>query len=86
MKTKRPCIDFYEIGIPKGSILKCKKTNDEVRVIGPKIVAFRGEEMSLTKSTLTILNVNYTPSIAHQWLYEGECLRHVYDRTHPKKR
>lgn len=54
-------------------------------VAGPRTVTFRGEEMSLTKATLIILNLGYTPSIAHQWLYEGECLRDVYDRTHPKK-
>ena len=84
-RSKRPRIDFYEIGIPEGAILKCKKTNDEVQVAGSRTVTFRGEEMSLTKATLIILNLGYTPSIAHQWLYEGECLRDVYDRTHPKK-
>ena len=83
--SKRPRIDFYEIGIPEGAILKCKKINDEVRVAGPRTVTLRGEEMSLTRATLIILNVDSTPSIAHQWLYEGECLRDVYDRTHPKK-
>lgn len=79
-KRGRAQINFHEMGIPEGAILKCKKTNDEVRVIGSKTVAFRGKKMSLTRATLLILNVDYTPSIKHQWLYEGESLHHIYNR------
>ena len=81
-KRERPQINFHEMGIPEGAILKCKKTNDEVRVIGSKTVAFKGEKMSLTRATLVILNVDYTPSIRHQWLYEGESLHLIYNRTY----
>ena len=81
-KQKRFQMNFYKMGIPEGAILKNKKTNDEVRVIDSKTVAFRGEEMSLTRATQIILNVDSTPSITHQWLYEGESLHLIYNRTY----
>lgn len=83
---KRPPMNFHEMGIPDGAILKSKKTGDEVRVIGPRTIEFRGEETSLTDVTLTILDAKPTPSIAQQWLYKNKCLRWIYNRTYLRTR
>ena len=75
-------MNFHEMGIPNGAILRFERTGDEARVIGPRKVSFRGREMSITGVTKIILNVdsNSIPTIASEWFYQGECLRDIRDR------
>ena len=48
---KRPPLNFREMGIATGALLKCVGKDEEVKVISDREVQFRGEDMSLTKAS-----------------------------------
>ena len=84
-RVRRPNMNFHEMGIPNGSTLESKSTDDIVQVVGPRKVKFRGESVSLTKATKSILMYNSTPYISYHWFYKGELLHDIYEKTYPKK-
>ncbi len=81
---RRPNMNFHEMGIPNGSILKYKSTNDTAKVVGSRYVEFRGEIMYLSRATKKIFNRNSTPYTSYHWFYNGELLHTIYERTYPK--
>ncbi len=68
--TRTPPFDFCKMGIPIGGILRCDATGDEVRVVAPKKVEFRGERTSISATTIEI--GKWPPG--RQWAYEGRLL------------
>ena len=84
-QIRRPNMNFHKMGIPNGSTLRSKTTDDVVQIVGPRKVRFRGEDMYLTQATKRILVRNSTPYVSYHWLYNGELLHDIYERTYPKK-
>ena len=82
-ESRRPNLNFIEMGIPTESLLVSIETGEEATVIGPKRVRFRGEEMSLTRATQSALNVEYgigpIPPLDLQWPPPSK----IYDETYP---
>ncbi len=82
LQNRRPNLNFYEMGIPSGSILNSIHSNANAKVIGPKRVLFAGEETSLTAATRQVLRLEYSVAPGPHWRFESRLLRDIYNETY----
>lgn len=86
-RTRRPNLNFIELGIPLGSTLKFRGGDEEVKVIGEKRVEYLGEQISLTAATRKILGheSDYPLQPSPYWLYHGRRLDEIYEEYHSEE-
>lgn len=82
LKSRRPNLNFEEIGIPMGAILQSTHDATEVMVVAPKRVSVGGVETSLTNVTRQVLGLDYSVAPSPHWLYEGRLLSDIYNETY----
>jgi hypothetical protein len=82
LKKKRPNFNFVEMGIPIGSEIVSTKSSEIAIIKTPKTVTFRNEEMSLTRATILILDIDYSIAPGPYWTYNGKYLRDIYNETY----
>jgi len=82
LKSRRPPLNFEEMGVPIGATLQSIHNGATVTVTGPKKVSLDGEEMSLTAATRQILKIEHSISPAPHWTFNGRLLREIYDETY----
>jgi len=82
-ETRRPNLNFVEMGIPIGSELKFTESDASVIVTAPKKVKLDDVEMSLTAATRTLLSLDYSVAPGPNWTFAGQLLRDIYNRTYP---
>ena len=82
LRRRRPPLNFSEMGIPKGSILRSVNGNDTAEVISERKVIFRGEEMSLTQATQVAREIDYHVAPCPNWMFEERSLREIYRETY----
>jgi hypothetical protein len=82
--SRRPRMDFHELGIPNGSILVSKDGKSEATVIADKKVNFNGNPCSLTAATRKILGLpaDYAIQPSPHWTFNGKTLKEIYDVFH----
>jgi len=80
--SRRPPLNFDDMKIPVGSILKYTESDEKVTVNGPRKVLFNGEETSLTKVTQILLNLEYSVQPTRYWTYNGKNLQEIYEETY----
>ena len=85
-KSRRPNLNFVEMGIPIGSTLVSGKTGEEATVSGDKSVTFRGEEVSLTQATRNVLEIDHSVAPTPHWRFEGRLLQEIYRETYGDKK
>jgi T5orf172 domain len=80
-KERRPSLNFYEMGIPDGSILTFNDEDieAEVTVISDKKVKYESEECSLTQLTRRLLNLDYNIQPTRHWSFNGKSLHTIYN-------
>ena len=83
-ETRRPKMNFVQLGIPVGSILQFKNGDAAVRVLSEKKVEFNGEECSLTAATRKVLGLaeDYPLQPSPYWLFQGKTVKEIYDSFH----
>lgn len=83
-RTMRPQMNFYELGIPQGSVLVYKDDNAQCEVIAEKRVCFDGEEMSLTAATRKVMGLpgDYPLQPSPHWSFNGKTVKAIYDEFH----
>ena len=84
--SRRPPFDFYEMGLRNGDILELiNDPNITVTVDSNKKVLYQGQQTSLSDVTRQLLNIPPTqaPQPTRRWMYNGERLSDIYDRTYP---
>jgi len=79
LKSRRPVLDFLEMGIPIGSTLNFSQSDLKCIVTSNRRVEYKGEDFSLTKLTQTILDLSHQIQPSPHWLYEGRKLKDIYD-------
>ena len=82
-KKKRPNINYFEMGLDKGTVMTF--TNDsEITVIiaSEKKVIYNEEEMSLTRVTKELLELDYAVQPTKYWLVNGKNLRDIWRETY----
>jgi len=82
LRRRRPPLNFSEMGIPKGSILRSVNGNDTAEVISERKVIFRGEEMSLTQATQVAREIDCHVAPCPNWMFEERSLREIYRETY----
>lgn len=86
-KTKRPALDFYQMGLKKSDILIYKHDeNKTCFVVDNKHVSYNGETSCLSPLTAALLggNAKYVQPTPH-WIVKdsNRLLSDVYDETYP---
>ncbi|MBM6577874.1 GIY-YIG nuclease family protein [Microvirga sp. SRT01] len=82
-RRRRPPLNFIEMGVPIGSTLSHVLTGEEVEVVEPKRVRFRGEIVSLTKAQQIVSGAAYAVAPGQHWAFEGVTISVLYDATYP---
>ena len=82
LKANRPIMNYIEMGIPVGSILKFTHDNQICEVISERRVSFNGEDISLTALTQKLLGTDKPLRPAPYWTYDGKKLSDIYDETY----
>ena len=80
----RPPLDYEEMQIPLGSILKCTLSSVCVAVVSPRTVALGGIELSLSRATARILGDVRGRDPAKYWAYGDRTVQEIYDATYPR--
>ncbi|HEY9283611.1 MAG TPA: GIY-YIG nuclease family protein [Pyrinomonadaceae bacterium] len=82
LKSRRPPLNFDEMGIPVGAVLQSTHDETTVTVISPKKVSMGDEEMSLTAATRRVLGLEYSVAPSPHWTCQGRLLREIYEETY----
>jgi len=82
LKSKRPNLNFDEMGIPVGAILQSAHDDTAVEVVSAKRVRMGEEEISLTAATRQVLGLEYSVAPSPHWTYQGRLLKEIYDETY----
>ena len=81
--SRRPPLNFFEMGISEGSVLTyVNDSNVKVKVISHRKVEYNGEETSLTAIIKKIHNLPFAVQPTKYWEFEGKNLRDIYDETY----
>ena len=81
--SRRPPLNFFEMGIPEGSVLTyVKDPNIKVRVTSHRKVEYDGEETSLTAIIKELHNLTLAEQPTKYWEFDGKNLRDIYDETY----
>jgi hypothetical protein len=81
-KARRPNLNFKEMGIPVGSLLRFTESEATAVVCRDKKITLEGEEMSLTAATKQLLGLDYSVWPTPYWTFDGKPLRDIYDETY----
>lgn len=82
LRSRRPNLNFSEMGINVGEILHSAHDGQIAIVAGPRKVLFADQEMSLTAATRLLLNVEYSVAPAPHWTYKGRSIQEIYEETY----
>ncbi len=84
-QPKRPPLNFYEMGLQKGDVLKWKDDPSiTVTIISDRRVSYKGEEVSISalSAQLKGYKVKRIQPTPH-WTYNERLLSEIYDETYP---
>ena len=81
--SRRPPLNYFEMGMKKGDVLAfTKDPSVEVVIIDEKKILYKGETYSLTGVTKKLLNISHSIQPTGYWTYAGKNLREIYDETY----
>ncbi len=84
-QQKRPPLNFFEMGLQKGDVLKWKDDPTIiVTIASERKILYNGEEVSISalSAKLKGYNTKHIAPGAH-WLYNDKLLNDIYDETYP---
>ena len=83
-RRQRPRMNFYELGIPAGSILISKNGMLQATVVDEKKVELQGVICSLTEATRKLLNLPNGAPIqpSPHWTFNGKLVKEIYENYH----
>jgi hypothetical protein len=83
-KSRRPPMNFHELGIPDGSVLVSKDGACECVVVGEKKVKFNDAVSSLTAATRKMLGLaeDYPLQPSPYWTFNGKTVKEIYENFH----
>jgi hypothetical protein len=82
-RTRRPNLNFGEMGIPVGSQLLSTHDDSVVTVVSDRKVMLGDNEMSLTAATRQMMGVDYNLAPGPYWTFNGRTIRDIYNETYP---
>ncbi len=82
LKSRRPNLNFVEMGIPIGATLQHALSDAVVEVISEKKISYQGNEMSLTAITRELSGNDYSVAPTPYWLFAGKSVSDIYEATY----
>ncbi len=84
--TRRPVLNFEEMGIPVGAnLVYVKNKNITARVVSYNRVEFNGQIYALSSLTKDLKDLSYYLAPCGFWTYQGKKLSNIYDETYLQK-
>lgn len=81
--SRRPPLNYFEMGMKKDDLLVFIKDNNIIAsIVDEKKVMYEGEIYSLTALTKKILNIQHAIQPTGYWMFNGKNLRDIYDETY----
>ena len=81
--TRRPRLDFEEMGIPIGAMIEfVDGPSVQAKVIDRRKVEYDSQTYSLSALTSKLLNLDYAVGPTPHWTYQGRSLWDIYNETH----
>jgi len=82
--SRRPPLNFYEMGLVFGSKLEYNRDGEThiVEVCNAKKVSYFGEETSLTAITQKFLGLDYAVQPTSYWTFNGKNLLDIYNEIY----
>lgn len=81
--TRRPPLNYKEMGIPEGGkLIFASDPSISAIVCGDRRIIFHGEECSLTHATKQILGITSPVQPTPYWIYENRSLQDIYNETY----
>lgn len=82
-KKRRPSINYTEMGLEKGTILTYVNDSEvEVSIVSDRKVLYNDEEVSLTRVTRELLEVDHDVQPTKYWSVDGRNLRNIWRETY----
>ena len=82
-RSKRPRMNFAEMGIAPGSLIVFKDDGAiQARVLDDRQVEYNGDVSSLTKLTTGLMGTPYQVQPSPYWTFEGRSLKAIYEETY----
>lgn len=82
-KKKRPNINYTEMGLEQGTVLTfANDATIEVIIVSDKKVLYNEEEVSLTRVTKELLELDYAVQPTKYWLVNGKNLKDIWRETY----
>jgi hypothetical protein len=83
-KGHRPPLNFIQMGMQKGDILKWKDDpNITISVHTDRTVLYNGEEIAISALTRDLKHAKYYVAPGSYWTYNGKLLSDIYEETYP---
>lgn len=81
--SRRPPLNYFEMGMKKGDILVfTKNPNITIEIIDEKKVLYQEQIYSLTGITKKLLAIPHAIQPTGYWLFDNKNLRDIYDETY----
>lgn len=82
LKSRRPALNFLDMGIPIGSTLDFTDGESICTVASGRRVDYQNEDISLTALTKRLLDIDRPIQPSPYWSFKGKKLRAIYDETY----
>ena len=81
--SRRPPLNFFDMGMKKGDVLVyVKNPSVTVEIADEKKVVYQGELFSLTGVTKKLLNITHSIQPTGYWMFGDKNLRDIYDEVY----
>ncbi len=82
LRSRRPNLNFEEMGIPIGATLMCTRNDSVVTVVNSKKVDYEGENIGLSVATARVMGPDYNLNPGPYWSTEGKTISQIYNETY----
>ena len=81
-KKRRPTLNYYEMGLKAGDILKFGRNEETCAVLNGRQVSYEGEEWFLSNLTNKLLDRTGPMDGSPYWYFNGKNLKDLYNETY----
>jgi len=81
-RSRRPNLNFAEMGVPIGAVLHSTHNGTQVTVVDDRHVRLGDQLLYLSTATRQVLGTDYPVAPGPHWTYDGRTIREIYEDTY----
>ena len=81
-KKRRPTLNYFEMGLKEGDILKFGRNEESCTVFNGRQVTYKGEPWFLSNLTNKLLDRTGPMDGSPYWYFNGKKLKDLYNETY----